>query len=149
MHNTSSTPSKRITTSRLIGTPPSIGAKTQYADEADNSPPLGKEDTKFIQAVAGTLLCYARAIDSTILPSLSAIETEQAKPMAKTLAAVKQLLDYCAMQDEAIIAYHASDMILAVHSDTGYCNEKNARSQASGHFFLSGDVDKPQITEQS
>ncbi len=114
---------------------PQYGAKTQYAEDADNSPPLGKEETKFIQAVAGTLLYYARAVDSTILPSLSAIATEQAKPTAKTLATVKQLLDYCATQDEAIIAYHASDMILAVHSDAGYCNKKNARSRAGGHFF--------------
>ena len=52
---------------------------------------------------------------------------------------VKQLLDYCAMQEEAIITYNASKMILAVHSDAGYCNEKNARSRAGGHFFLSND----------
>ena len=30
-------------------------------------------------------------------------------------------------------------MILAVHSDAGYCNEKNARSRAGGHFLLSNN----------
>ncbi len=30
-------------------------------------------------------------------------------------------------------------MILAVHSNVGYCNEKKARSQAGGHFFLSNN----------
>ncbi len=32
------------------------GAKTQYAKEEDVSPPLPADDTKFVQAVAGTLL---------------------------------------------------------------------------------------------
>jgi hypothetical protein len=27
----------------------------------------------------------------------------------------------------------------AVHSDAGYCNEKESRRQAGGHFFLSND----------
>jgi hypothetical protein len=30
-------------------------------------------------------------------------------------------------------------MILAMHSDAGYCNEKISRSQADGHFFLLND----------
>ena len=122
---------------------PQYGAKTQYVEKADTSPPLGKEETKFVQAVAGTLLYYARAVDATILPALSSIATEQAKPTERTKAKVKQLLDYCATQEDAIITYNASKMILAVHSDAGYCNEKNARSRAGGHFFLSNDEQFP------
>jgi hypothetical protein len=53
------------------------------------------------------------------------------------------LLDYCAAQEEAIITYNASKMILAIHSDTGYCNQKNARSQAGGHFLLSNNKKIP------
>ena len=35
-------------------------------------------------------------------------------------------------------------MILTVHSDAGYCNEKNSRSRAGGHFYLSnGEIDAP------
>ncbi len=30
-------------------------------------------------------------------------------------------------------------MILQVHSDAGYANEKRARSRAGGHFFLSNN----------
>ncbi len=66
-----------------------------------------------MQEVAGTLLYYARAVDSTILPALSAIATEQANPTEKTKATIKQLLDYCATQDEAVLTYKASNMILA------------------------------------
>jgi hypothetical protein len=37
---------------------------------------------------------------------------------------VKQLLDYCASEEEAVLTYHASDMVLAVHSNAGYLNER-------------------------
>ncbi len=107
---------------------PQYGAKTQYAKEENESPPPLKEETKYIQAVTGTLLYYARAVDATILPSLSSIATKQAKPTLERMKTVKQLLDYCATQEEAITTYNSSKMILAVHSDAGYCNKKNAHS---------------------
>ncbi len=122
---------------------PQYGAKEQYTTEEDTSPLLTKEEAKYVQAVAGTLLYYAQAVDSTILPALSAIATEQAKPMEKTKATMKQLLDYCAMQEEPIIANKASKMILAIHSNAGYCNKKNSRSQAGGHFPLSNKDEHP------
>ena len=103
---------------------PNYGAKIQYVEDELDSPTLSKEDTKYIQAVTGTLLYYARAVDPTILPALSAIATEQAKPTQKTMKNVKQLLDYCSTQEEAMITYNASKMILAIHSDAGYANEK-------------------------
>jgi hypothetical protein len=118
---------------------PNYGAKIQYVEDELDSPTLSKEDTKYIQAVTGTLLYYARAVDPTILPALSAIATEQAKPTQKTMKNVKQLLDYCATQEDAMITFNASKMILAIHSDAGYANEKKSRSRAGGHFFLSND----------
>ena len=42
-----------------------------------------------------------------------------------------------------MITYNASKMILAVHSDAGYANEKKSRSRAGGHFFLSNDEQFP------
>ncbi len=47
------------------------------------------------------------------------------------------------LPEEAIITYNASKMILAVHSDAGYANEKKARSHAGGHFFLSSNEPDP------
>jgi hypothetical protein len=85
------------------------------------------------------LLYYARAVVSTILPALSSLATKQAKPMQKMIEKVKQLLDYCTTQVEAIITYSARKMILCIHSNEGYCNEKNTLSQAGGHFPLSND----------
>ena len=38
---------------------------------------------------------------------------------------VKQLLDYAATRPDAILTYHASDMLVAGHSDASYLSEKN------------------------
>ena len=59
------------------------------------------------------------------------------------MAQTKQLLDYLASQEEAVLTYRASDMILAAHSDAGYLNEPQAKSRAGGHFFLSANSDIP------
>jgi hypothetical protein len=122
---------------------PQYGAKIQYTPDANNSPSLNKEATKYIQAVAGNLLYYGWAVNNTILPALSAIATEQAQPRERTTEILTQLLDYCTTQEEAIITYSASKMIVAIHSDAGYCNEKKLRSRAGGHFFLSKDDEFP------
>jgi hypothetical protein len=79
------------------------GAKVQYAEQSDGSPKLDKADIKYIQQVAGTLLYYGRAVDPTILPTLSSVASEEAAPTERTMERVKQLLDYCASQEEAII----------------------------------------------
>jgi hypothetical protein len=116
---------------------PQYGAKTKYSESQDKSPLLNKEDTKHVQAVMGPLLCYIRAVDSTVLTALSSLATEQAKPMQKMMEKAKQLLDYCVSQEEAIITYNKSKLILVVHSDAGYWDEKKLHSRAGGHFFLS------------
>ena len=55
----------------------------------------------------------------------------------------KQLLDYVATQEEAVLTYHASDVKLAAHSDASYLSEPKARSRAGGHLFLSSDTQVP------
>ena len=55
----------------------------------------------------------------------------------------QQLLDYIATQDEAVLTYNASDMVLASHSDASYLSEPKARSRAGGHFFLSSNTAVP------
>ena len=89
------------------------------------------------------LLYYARAVNPTILVALNAVATEQANPTQQTMAKLKQLLDYCALQEEAIITYQASDMILAVHNDAGYLNEQILQSRVGGHFHLLSNVTPP------
>jgi hypothetical protein len=55
----------------------------------------------------------------------------------------QQLLDYLATQEDAVLTYNASDMILAVHSDASYLSKPKTQSQAGGHFFLSSDMPIP------
>ena len=78
-----------------------------------------------------------------MLVALSAITSEQASPTKSTMKKVDQLLDYAASQEQAVLTYEASDMVLAVHSDASYLSESKTRSWASGHFFMSKDVSFP------
>jgi hypothetical protein len=71
----------------------------QFAEPEEDLPILRTEEKKIIQAVTGTLLYYGRAVVSTILPSLSSLAPEQAKPTVKIKATVMQLLDYLAIQE--------------------------------------------------
>ena len=93
--------------------------------------------------VTGTFLFYARAIDSAMLPALSALASEQNAPTENTMKRVKQFLDYAASQEEAIITFSASNMVLNIHSDASYLSEKNARSRAGGHHFMSNNDENP------
>ena len=54
---------------------------------------------------------------------------------------IKQFLDYAASQEEAIITFNASDIILNIHSDVSYLSKHNAHSRAGGHHFLSNATD--------
>jgi hypothetical protein len=71
---------------------------------------------------------------------LNDIATEQTKATEKTQAATSKLLDYLATHPDATIRYHASDMILHIHSEASYLSVSNARSCLGGLFFCG---DKP------
>ena len=73
--------------------------------------------------MAGTFLYYAWGVDPISLTALSAIDSQQANPMEATLEKVKHISNYCATQEEAVITYRASDMILVLHSDAVYLNK--------------------------
>ena len=44
---------------------------------------LDEEATKQVQAISGTFIYYAHAVDPTILPALNEISNRQAKPTEK------------------------------------------------------------------
>jgi hypothetical protein len=87
--------------------------------------------------VLGTLLYYASAIDSTLLPALSDVSTEQAYGTKKTLFKLNQPLDYCHTNPEATVQFFKSDMQLTIESDASYLSVFKARSRAAGYFHLS------------
>ena len=116
--------------------PIQYGAKIQYAPSPDTSAEVSPAEKTRIQQIVGALLYYARAIDMTMLPALSTLSSEQAKPTRKTMQKIQQLLDYCATHPSAKLRYTASNMILKIHSDASYLSEAKARSRVGGHFYL-------------
>ena len=126
--------------------PPKYGEKVQYAHEPAPSPSLSTRDTKRVQEIVGTLLYYARAVVPTMLPAINDIASQQSQPTQEMARHLCQLLDYAASNPDAIIQYHASGMVLHIHSDGSYFSAPKSRSRAAGHFFLSTwprDTKKP------
>jgi hypothetical protein len=113
---------------------PVYGAKTQYTTKYE-TPPLTAQQCITIQKVTGSVLYYARAFDLTVVMPLNDIAMEQTKATEKTQAATNQLLYYLVTHPDATIRYHASDMILHIHSDASYLSVSNARSRHGGLFF--------------
>jgi hypothetical protein len=68
--------------------------------------------------------------------NLNDIETEQTTATEKTETTAGQLLDYLATHPDATIRFHASDMILHIHSDASYLSVPKARSRLGGLFYL-------------
>jgi hypothetical protein len=105
---------------------PTYGATCPYAEAHDTLDPLSKEEKTYVQEVIGTFLYYARCVDALILPALGTLATQQASPIKTTMKKIKQLLDFAATHPDAVITYHASNMVLAGHSDASYLSESNA-----------------------
>jgi hypothetical protein len=134
------TPSRYIT--------PVYGAKTQYATK-DETPPLTAQQCLTIQKVTGSVLYYVRAVDPTFLMPLNDIATEQTKATEKTQAATNQMLDYLATHLDATIRYHASYMVLHIHSDASYLSVSNFRSRLGGLVFLGNKAPEQNILNGS
>ena len=104
---------------------------------------LEKDRKLYIQKANGNFLYLDRCVYSTILTALSSIASQQSNPTEATKRRMMQLVDYIATQEEAIITYSASNMVLTVHSNASYLSKPNAQSQARGHFFMSTDTIHP------
>jgi hypothetical protein len=132
---------KHIMPQKLQTCPYSLEPK-KFSTEAqaplphDSTPKLDKNGIKRVQKIVGSILYYARAVDMTVLIALSSIAVKQTKGMEKTMAQCTQLLDYLSGYADAKVQFHASDIILNIHSDASYLLEANARSRACGHFFM-------------
>ena len=136
-------PPKRQQDSPYLCAPTKYGAKAQYTEQPKDRYHLTKQIKKIIQQVTGKFLFLGRAVDSTLLTPLSATASQQATPTEATLEHTKQFLDYMASQEDAVLTYHASNMILVVPNNAGYHSKLGARSRAGGHFFLSTNDDIP------
>jgi hypothetical protein len=104
-------------------TPMQYGAKKQYTMQESKAPLLDNKSKWFIQQVCGKYLFLGRAVDSTLFCPISAIASQSFKPTEDTMQQTLELLDYLAMREDAILSYHASNMMLAVHSSPSYLSE--------------------------
>ncbi len=124
-------------------TPIKYGAKIQYAKQESTASHINSTEKKFIQKVCGKCLFYGRAVGSTVLTPISAIRSQSANPTKETLAHTNQLLDYLATQEDAVLTYNRSKMVLVVHSNVSYLCKPKAESWAGGHFFMSNNAEIP------
>jgi hypothetical protein len=115
---------------------PTYGAKKQYSQVEDNFPALNKAGKRFIQEVCGVFLYLAQAVNGGLLPALSSLASQQANTTEKTMELYKQFLDYMATQEDAILTYRASNMVLAIHSNASYLFKPKSCSCTGGHMFM-------------
>jgi hypothetical protein len=112
--------------------PPVYGAKTQYVEHKQDSPDLSPKDVNRLQQLGGTLLYYARAVDPKLIILVNVLASEQTRARTATAEKIIKLLNYCTTYPEATLRYHASDMILNIHSYASFLSEREAKRQGGG-----------------
>jgi hypothetical protein len=103
---------------------------------------LSPKDVNHLQQLVGTLLYYARAVDPALIMPVNVLASEQTRATAVTADKIIKLLNYCTTHPEATLRYHASDMILNIHSDASYLSERETKSRAGGFFYMGSNIDK-------
>jgi hypothetical protein len=117
-----------------------FGTEAQAPLPPDTSPKLDAKGIKPVQQIVCNILYYARAVNMMVLNALSAIAVEQMKASDKTMVRCTQFLDYLSHNADTKVRFHASDMILNIHSNAFYLSEAQAQSCAYGHFFHGMDT---------
>jgi hypothetical protein len=107
---------------------PTYSTTRQYAEAINTLELLSKENKTYIQEVISTFLYYARCVDSSMLPALGTLTTQQATPTKNTMKKIKQFLDYMSTNPDAVVTYHASNIVLAKHSN--HCISPKAMHEA-------------------
>jgi hypothetical protein len=133
-HRPAQTPGRHIA--------PVYGRKSPQLTSVDNSPRLPPESITELQAIIGTLLYYARAVDPSLLPISNELASKQAQPTTAVMNAANRALSYCAGRPNMATTYHACDMILIVYVDASYLSRSMARSVVGCIFFM-GNRNQP------
>jgi hypothetical protein len=98
------------------------GSKAQRLLPQDMSPPLSKDYIKQVQRLIGSIPYY---VNLTVLMALSTIARGRANGTENIMLKTNQVLDYLATHPAATVQFHASDMVLNIHSDASYLSEAN------------------------
>jgi hypothetical protein len=121
-------------------TVPAYGRSIQYAPLPDASPPAMSQAITRAQAIVGTLLYNARAVDPTLLVPLVTLASKLSTATSATIDDVSHLLEYYSTHPESSIRYYASEMQLKNDSDASYISETNAKSIIGGYFYLGNNT---------
>jgi hypothetical protein len=72
----------------------------------------------------------------TVLMVLGTIASKQTIGTECTLEKAYQVLDYLAMQHDAMVRFPATNMVMNIRSDALYLSKLNFCSRACSHFFM-------------
>jgi hypothetical protein len=81
-----------------------------------------------------------RAVDPTLILPVNVLSSEQTQVTTATADKVIKLINYCAIHMEAKLCYHASDMILNIHSDAAYLSKSEPTIRTGGFFYLGSNI---------
>ena len=112
------------------------GAKVQAPTPDDDSLLLPPEGIRQVQDIIGMFAWYSRVNAPTMAQTLSSIAGRQSKATQQLREEVAQFLNYCTTHPAAQSRFHASDMVIALHSDASHLSEPGSKSRSAGHFYL-------------
>jgi hypothetical protein len=125
---------------------PQYGSQSQQTAEPNTSPQLSPDRVQRLQQIVGTILYYARAIDSSMLVALGTLAAAQTRATLDTEKHNTQFSDYAATNPTAAVRFIANAMCLTIQSDANYQSKLQACSRAGGIFYLSSPSDPNKIT---
>ncbi len=131
----------RTVSTPAIYTAPNYGAKVQIAMD-DDSAPLSATDTTTLQAISGSHLYYACAVNPTMLPAVNAVASQQVIPTERIRAQVVRLLQYARANSSNQVVFHRSKMHFVLQVDASYLSRSKGRSVAGGVEYF-GDSNNP------
>ena len=102
--------------------------------EEDSSPSLDSTRTTRLQAIIGTFLYYARALDITCAYPMAKMSSLPHTEHTEELA--YHFLEYIVAHPDAHVTFHRSNMQLEDHSDASFNCETKGRSRGTGYFYL-------------
>jgi hypothetical protein len=106
-----------------------------------NDEMLPPERAKRIQSIFGSCLYYARAVNSTIICTVSKIASAQANPTLAVEQAADHLLAYLSKYPNAGMIIKTSNMILKIYTNASYLTETNSRSRIAVYLHLTRETE--------
>ena len=101
-----------------------------------DTPPLLSDDrVKRIKKIVGKFMYCKRGVDRKRLVALITM-VSRIDPNEQDEKDINHFLDYMETHPDAVVRFHASDMILRANTYASYLTEPKARSFAAGYFLL-------------